>query len=90
MNLDSVSTNVYLKLDNLTSDSEIEILEANAILNKYNRYFLVDKNIKKLSLKIKNNNPALIEFLYELSNINNLDINMKEFNLTKRILFIKI
>ena len=83
LNLYSVTTNIYLKLDSLTLDSEIEILEANITLNKVNRYFYVDKNIDKLSLKIKNNNPALIEFLYELSNINSLDTNKNEFNITK-------
>ena len=83
LNLYSITTNIYLKLDSLTLESEIEILEVNITLNKENRYFYVDKNIDKLSLKIKNNNPALIEFLYELSNINSLDTNKNEFNITK-------
>ena len=79
---DSDSKTIYIKLCSQTPDAEIEILENNAILNKNNKYFLIQNNIKTLSLKLKNNNSALIEVLYELRDVTNLDINKKELNLT--------
>ena len=84
----SASKTIYIKLCSQTPDAEIEILDNNAILNKNNKYFLIQNNIKKLSLKLKNNNPALIELLYELNDVTNLDINEKEFNLTNGIYYI--
>ena len=72
---------LYIKLCSQTSDAEIEILDNNAILNKNNKYFFLKNNIQKLTLKLKNNNPALIEFFYELENINKLDIKQKTFNI---------
>ena len=73
---------VYIKLSNLTPDAEIEILNKdNSLLNKKNKYFLFESDNKKLSLRLKNENPALIEILYEFKNINNLDNDKKEFNL---------
>ena len=80
---------VYIKLNNLTHDAEIEILNNdNSLLNKNNRYFLFESDNKKLTLRLKNGNPALIEFLYELKNINNLDGNKNEFNLLKNSYYI--
>ena len=73
---------VYIKLSNLTPDAEIEIINKdNSLLNKKNKYFLFESDNKKLSLRLKNENPALIEILYEFKNINNLDNDKKEFNL---------
>ena len=77
----SNSKTLYIKLCSQTSDAEIEILDNNAILNKNNKYFFLKNNIQKLTLKLKNNNPALIEFFYELENINKLDIKQKTFNI---------
>ena len=79
---------IYIKLCSQTPDAEIEILENNVILNKNNKYFLLQNNTKKLSLKLKNNNSALIELLYELNGVTNLDINKEEFNLTNGIYYI--
>ena len=46
-------------------------------------------DIKNLTLRIKNNNSALIEFLYELNNIENIDKNKSEFNLKDRYYLLK-
>ena len=80
---ESNSNTIYIKLCSQTTNAEIEILNNNIILNKTNKYFLWDKNMNKLSLRLKNNNSALIEFFYELKNINNLDINQKTFDLVR-------
>ena len=88
LTFNSISKNIYIKLDSQTLDAEIEILEANEILNKDNRYFLLN-NTQKLTLKIKSNCSALIEFLYELNNVENLDINKKEFKLNDRYYMLK-
>ena len=76
----SNSKTIYIKLCSLTQDAEIEILN-NTIINKNNKYFLWDNNIRKLSLRLKNNNSALIEFFYEIKNYINLDTNQKTFDL---------
>ena len=81
LDFNSVSRNIYIKLDNQTLNAEIEILEANEVLNKDKRYFLINKDIQNLTLRIKNNNSALIEFLYELNTVENLDTSKKEFKL---------
>ena len=81
LDFNSISRNIYIKLDNQTLNAEIEILEANEVLNKDKRYFLINKDIQNLTLRIKNNNSALIEFLYELNNVENLDTSKKEFKL---------
>ena len=74
--------NVYLKLSYLTPEAEIEIINNNnIIINKNNRYFLFESDNKKLSLKLKNENSALIEFLYELKDVNNLDKSKNRFDL---------
>ena len=86
LNLDSVSKNLFIKLNRETLDAEIEILDGkNGILNKNNKYYFIEKNIKKLSLKLKNDNSAFIELLYEyeFSDGINLDINQKKFELKK-------
>ena len=73
-------------------DSEIEILDdKNSKINRNNRYYFVDKNIKNLSLKLKNDNSALIELLYEyeFTNDNILDINQKKFELNEGFYFLK-
>ena len=73
-------------------NAQIEILDGkDSILNKNNRYYLIDKNIKNLSLKLKNDNSALIELLYEyeINNDNNLDINQKNFELEKGLYALK-
>ena len=73
---------VYIKLSSQTPEAEIEILNHNNfIINKKNKYFLFESNIKKLSLRLKNGNSALIEFLYKIENVNYLDINKNEFHL---------
>ena len=72
---------VYLKLSHLTPEAEIEIINNNNIINKNNKYFLFESDNKKLSLRLKNENPALIEFLYELKNVNILDTNKNRFYL---------
>ena len=73
---------VYIKLNGLTPDAEIEILNNdNSVINKNNKYFLFESVNKKLTLRLKNGNPALIEFLYKLENVNNLDRDKKEYNL---------
>ena len=92
LNLDSVSKNIYIKLNIETLNAQIEILDGkDSILNKNNRYYLIDKNIKNLSLKLKNDNSALIELLYEyeINNNNNLDINQKNFELEKGLYALK-
>ena len=77
------SKNFLIRLDYLTPDAEIIIIDNNnTILNKNSKYYLVDKNTKKISLRLNNNNPALIEFLYEFNDYINLDNKQKEFNLT--------
>ena len=75
------SKNFYIKLSSQTPDAEIQILDNNVTLNKNNKYFLLDKNIQKISLKLKNENPALIEILYELFDTQILDSDKKEFPL---------
>jgi hypothetical protein len=92
LNLDSVSKNIYIKLNIETLNAQIEILNGkDSILNKDNRYYFIDKNIKNLSLKLKNDNSALIELLYEyeINNDNNLDINQKNFELEKGLYALK-
>ena len=87
-----VHKNIYIKLNAESLNSEIEILDSkNSILNKNNRYYFIDKNIKNLSLKLKNDNSALIELLYEyeINNDNNLDINQKNFELEKGLYALK-
>jgi hypothetical protein len=87
-----VHKNIYIKLNAESLNSEIEILDnKNSILNKNNRYYFIDKNIKNLSLKLKNDNSALIELLYEyeINNDNNLDINQKNFELEKGLYALK-
>ena len=80
--LNSNTKSYCIRLDYQTSKAVIEILDKNkTILNKNNRYYCLDKSIKKISLKLKNDNPALIEFLYEFNNFKNLDTKLKEFNL---------
>ena len=76
------SNNIYMKLSSQSQDAEIEILDNNFILNKNNRYFLFKNDTSKLSLKLKNDNSALIEFLYQLKDAKNLDANKKEFILS--------
>ena len=44
---------------------------------------MLDKNTQKLSLKLKNDQPALLEFLYEYEGINYLDTKKKKFELNK-------
>ena len=78
----SNSKNFYIRLDSQTPDAEIEILDKNnTILNKDSNYYFINKKTKKISLRIKNNNSALIEFLYEFNNFTSLDIKQKEFHL---------
>ena len=89
LDFSSISQNIYIKLDKQTLNAEVNILEFNDVLNKDNRYFHLSNVIKNLTLRIKNNNSALIEFLYELNNIENLDINKKEFNLKDRYYLLK-
>jgi len=89
LDFNSISQNIYIKLDSQTINAEVEILEFNNVLNKDNRYFHLKNDIKNLTLRIKNNNSALIEFLYELNNIENLDIQKKEFNLNNKYYLLK-
>ena len=70
--------NWYIRIVNETLDAEIEILDgSNKIINRENRYAFFDKNAKKVSLRLKNNNSALIEIAYQFSikDENILDIN---------------
>ena len=84
LNLDSISDNIYIKLNKETFNAEIEILDnKNSILNKDNKYYFLDKNTKKISLKLKNEESALIELLYEYSGSTYLDIHKKKFELEK-------
>ena len=84
LNLASIYKNIYIKLVKETNNAEIEILDnKNSILNKNNKYYLLDKNTQKLSLKLKNDQPALLEFLYEYEGINYLDTKKKKFELNK-------
>ena len=89
LDFSSNSENIYIKLDTQTLNAEIEILEANEVLNKENRYFLLKNNTQKLTLRNKNNNPALIEFLYELKNVEYLDTSKKEFKLNNSYYILK-
>ena len=78
----SNSKNFYIRLDSQTPDAEIEILDKNnTILNKDSNYYFVSKKTKKISLRLKNNNSALIEFLYEFNNFTSLDIKKKRISL---------
>jgi hypothetical protein len=59
------SKNFLIRLDYLTPDAEIIIIDNNnTILNKNSKYYLVDRNTKKISLRLNNNNPALILKLF--------------------------
>ena len=81
---------IYFKLSKETSDAEIEFLdEKNIKLNKYNIYYLFNNNTNKLSLRLKNNNPALIELLYEYNGFVTLDINKNDHNLDKGIYLLR-
>ena len=80
----SITKNFYIKLSNKTLDAEIEILDKNnIILNKENRYYYLNKNTKSLSLRIKTNKPAYIEFLFGHNDLKYLDINQKILHLEK-------
>ena len=82
--------NYVIRLDSQTLNAEIEFLDNNnTILNKNNRYYYINKNTKKLSLKLKTQNPALIEFLYEFKDFNILDKNQTEFNLNEGYYLLK-
>ena len=86
LDLFSVSKKACIKLNSDTLDSEIEILGNKiGILNRNNKYYCLDKNIKNLSLNLKSDNPALIELLYEYESNNDtyLDINQINFDLSK-------
>ena len=92
LRLYSVTKNIFIKLNSETLNAEIEIIDGkNSLLNKNNRYYFIDKNIKDVSLKLKNDNSAFIEFLYEyeFNKDNNLDINKKKFELTKGLYTLK-
>ena len=75
LHFNSESDNIYIKLCSQTIDAEIEIGENKILLNKSNRYFLWNKSIKELPIKLKNNNCALLEFYYEIYNAKSIDIN---------------
>ena len=76
------SKNIYMRLSRQSPDAEIEILDKNFIMNKNNRYFLFKHDTSKISLRLKNDNLALIEFLYQLYDTKVLDSSKKEFILS--------
>ena len=78
LHFNSESDNIYIKLCSQTIDAEIEIGENKILLNKSNRYFLWNKSIKELPIKLKNNNCALLEFFYAINDANSIDINTKK------------
>ena len=82
---------VYIKLCEQTPDAEITILgDKNTTLNKNNKFYLVQNIKEELSLKLNNNNPALIEFFYEYSTIKltNLDTKKTKFDLNNNNVYI--
>ena len=82
----SNSGNFYIRLVNETLDAEIEILDgSNKIINRQNRYAFFDKNATKVSLRLKNDNSALIEIAYHftIKDENILDINETDYDLEK-------
>jgi len=84
LNLASISNSIYIKLNKETYNAEIEILDnINSKLNKDNQYYFIDKNVQQLTLKLKNDQPALIELLYEYECNDSayLDIKKKNFEL---------
>ena len=86
----SNSKNYVIRLDSQTLNTEIEILDKNnTILDKNRRYYYLNKNIKKVSLRLKRENPALIEFLYELSDFTTLDNKQNEFHLNEGYYLLK-
>ena len=82
--------NYVIRLDCQTLNTEIEFLDKNnTILDKNNRYYYINKGTKKVSLKLKTENPALIEFLYEFNDFTILDKNQTEFNLNEGYYLLK-
>ena len=82
----SNNKNFYIRLVNETLDAEIEILDgSNKIINRQNRYAFFDKNATKVSLRLKNDNSALIEIAYHftIKDENILDINETDYDLEK-------
>ena len=79
-----------LKLSNKTLNSEIIIQNESFILNSENRFYIIDNNKTKINIEVKNED-ALIELLYNLENIESIEIeNIKNLNLNKKYYLITI